>query len=95
MPLSLTIELGPHTLARLEKMMSTLAQAVSDLTAATASVASELTDLVAQLKAAVSANDPAAIQAATDAIEAQVKVINDSVAAAKAATAPPEPPVPA
>lgn len=96
MPLTITIELGPHATAlllRMEKTMASLTEAINDLTAAVSTTAAELTTLVADLKAALAANDPAAIQAAADAIEAQVQVLNSASAAAKAVDPAQTPPV--
>lgn len=94
--LTITIELGPKTLnalARMEKTMADLTTAINDLTTATGNVGTELSTLIADLKAAIAANDPAATQAAADAIEVQVGILNQSVAAAQqAATAPATPP---
>ena len=95
MPLTITIELGPHATAlllRMEKKMADLTQAINDLTGAVGTTSAELTTLVVDLKAALAAEDPAAIQAAADAIEAQVKVLNDATAAAKAADPAQTPP---
>lgn len=73
--------------------MADLTTAVNDLTAAVGGVTSELTTLVNELKAAIAANNPTAIQAAADAIEAQVVALNGAVAAAKTGdpTVPPTP----
>lgn len=81
--LTITIELGPRTMALLEAMMADLTQAVNDLTAAVSGVTGELSTLVTELKAAVAANNPAAIQAAADSIEAQVTILKQATAGAQ------------
>lgn len=91
--MKLTIELGECTLARLEKMMADLTTALNDLSTAVSASTAEMAALVTELQAAIAAGDPNRIQAAADAIEAQVKVLNDATAAAKAdnPTVPPTP----
>lgn len=84
MAITIHIELGPQTRALLKGLMASLEQAINDLTTAVQGAAQELTTLLAELKAALAANDAAAIQAAADAIEAQVKVLNEATAGAKA-----------
>lgn len=93
--MTLTIELGPKTRDLLEKLMADLTTAVTDLTAAVTNVTAEISTLLNDLQAAIAANNPTAIQAAADAIEVQVKALNDSVTAAQAATIPTVPAPPA
>jgi ribosome-associated translation inhibitor RaiA len=77
---------------RLEAKMADITQAEADLAAQVDATLTEITALEGQvttLQAAVAAGDPAAIQSAADAIEAQVTRLKG------AATTPPATPAPA
>lgn len=76
-------------ITRLEKEMADITQAEADLAAQVDATLGEITTLegqVSTLQAAVAAGDPAQIQAAADAIEAQVTKLKGAMPAAPTST---------
>ncbi|MDQ2781795.1 MAG: hypothetical protein M3Y26_04565 [Actinomycetota bacterium] len=84
------------TLKRMEAHMAKdITTAEQDLADAVSATAKRVQDDIAALKAAVAAGNPAAVQAAADAIEAQVAVLANVDPAAPPTPAPPTPAPPA
>jgi hypothetical protein len=81
------LQLGRKIMSAVDNLNAAVAQVLQDVADETA----ELGAAIAAVQAAVAANDPAAVQAAADKLNAAHKGVVDAIAAAQAVIAPPAP----